>query len=165
MTAEDLKNIFESPYTQQNWITVLREVLGIKNILIKPQAVDTTTNKWEAKGFELGNFETLEGRLVGVYEVQISDAVRLDRNKVGLRNLLKPIYDNDVDAALIVFNQGSQWRFSYVSQVRVRNKETNRREKKTTDPKRYTYLFGKGQKCRTAAERFAKIKQHYNFTN
>lgn len=162
MTAEELKNIFESPYTQQSWINVLREVLGIKNILIKPQAVDTTTNNWEAKGFELGNFETLEGRLVGVYEVQISDTVKLERNKVGLRNLLKPIYDNDVDAALIVFNQGSQWRFSYVSQVRVRNKETNRREKKTTDPKRYTYLFGKGQKCRTAAERFAKIQQHYN---
>lgn len=162
MTAEELKNIFEGPYTQQSWITVLREVFGIKNILIKPQVVDTTTNNWDAKGFELGSFETLEGRLVGVYEVQISDTVKLERNKVGLRNLLKPIYDIDVDAALIVFNQGSRWRFSYVSQVRVRNKETNRREKKTTDPKRYTYIFGKGQKCRTAAERFAKIQQHYN---
>jgi adenine-specific DNA-methyltransferase len=162
MTAENLKDIFESPYTQQSWITVLRDVLGIKNILLKPQAVDTNTNNWDAKGFELGSFETLEGRLVGVYEVQISDKVKLESNKVGLRNLLKPIYDNDVDAALIVFNQDSKWRFSYVSQIRVRNKETNRREKKTTDPKRYTYLFGKGQKCRTAAERFAKIQQHFN---
>lgn len=162
MTAEYLKEIFESTYNQQQWTSVLREVFGIKNVLLKPQAVDTSSNKWDAKGFELGNFETLEGRLVGVYEVQISDSVKLERNKVGLRNLLKPIYDNDVDAALIVFNQGRQWRFSYVSQVRVRNKETNRREKRTTDPKRYTYLFGNGQKCRTAAERFAKIQQHYN---
>lgn len=162
MTAEQLKDIFESTYNHQQWITVLREIFGIKTVHIKPQAVDTSSNKWDAKGFELGNFETLEGRLVGVYEVQISATVKLERNKVGLRNLLKPIYDTDVDAALIVFNQGSKWRFSYVSQVSVRNKETNRREKKATDPKRYTYIFGKGQKCRTAAERFAKIQQQYN---
>lgn len=162
MTAEQLKYIFENTYNQQQWITVLREIFGIKTVHIKPQAVDTSINKWDAKGFELGNFETLEGLLVGVYEVQISETVKLERNKVGLRNLLKPIYDTDVDAALIVFNQGSKWRFSYVSQISVRNKETNRREKKATDPKRYTYIFGEGQKCRTAAERFTKIQQQYN---
>ncbi|MFT3676576.1 MAG: TaqI-like C-terminal specificity domain-containing protein [Chitinophagaceae bacterium] len=162
MTAEQLKDIFENTYNQQQWITVLREIFGIKTVHIKPQAVDTSSNRWDAKGFELGNFETLEGRLVGVYEVQISESVKLERNKVGLRNLLKPIYDTDVDAALIVFNQGSKWRFSYVSQISVRNKETNRREKKATDPKRYTYIFGKGQKCRTAADRFTKIQQQYN---
>jgi len=162
MTAEELKIIFENPYNQSDWLKVLKEVLGIKNILIRPQEIDTINNEWDAKGFELGNFETVEGRLVGVYEVQIGENIKLERNKVGLRNLLKPIYNNDVDAALVVFNQGSQWRFSYVSEIRIKNKETGKREKKTTDPKRYTYLFGRGRKCRTAAERFAKIYQHYN---
>lgn len=159
MTAEQLKKIFEQAYKQTIWIDVLREVFGLKNVLIKPQEIDTPDNKWQAKGFELGNFETVEGRLIGVYEVQINKSVKLHQNKVGLRNLLKPIYSNDVDAALVVFNQGEQWRFSYVSEIRVRNKQTGKREKKSTDPKRYTYLFGTGQKCRTAAERFAKIQQ------
>lgn len=162
MTAEDLKDIFESQYNQQGWIKVLKEVFGIKNVFIKPQEVDTTSNNWNAKGFELGNFETVEGRLIGVYEIKISDDVNLKRNKVGLRNLLKPIYKNDVDAALVVFDQGESWRFSYVSEIRVVNKETGKREKKSTDPKRYTYLFEKGRKYRTAAERFIKIRQHYN---
>lgn len=162
MTADELKYLFENSYDQQRWIKMLTEVFGVKNILIKPQEIDTTSNDWDAKGFELGNFETLEGRLVGVFEVQISDNVKLERNKVGLRNLLKPIYNNDVDAALVVFNQGNQWRFSYVSEIRIRNKETSKREKKITDPKRYTYLFGKGRKCRTAAERFTKIHQQYS---
>lgn len=162
MTAEELKIIFENPYNQSDWLKVLKEVLGIKNILIRPQQIDTISNEWNAKGFELGNFETVEGRLVGVYEVQIDDNIKLERNKVGLRNLLKPIYNNDVDAALVVFNQGNQWRFSYVSEIRIKNKETGKREKKTTDPKRYTYLFGKGRKCRTAAERFTKIHQQYS---
>ncbi len=163
MTAEKLKSVFESAYNQKEWLTVLREIFGIKNILVKPQPIDTTDRKdWEAKAFELGNFETIEGRMVGVYEVQINDKVKLDRNKVGLRNLLKPIYSNDVDAALVVFNQSKKWRFSYISEIRVLNKETRKREKKTTDPKRYTYVFGDGQKCRTAAERFEKIHIHFN---
>jgi hypothetical protein len=157
MTAEQLKEIFESPYNQQQWITVLKDVFGIRHVLIKPQAVDTGNNKWNAKGFELGNFETEEGRLVGAYEVEINKEVNLGRNKVGLRNLLKPIYSNDVDAALVVFNQGPHWRFSYVSEISAHNKQTGKREKSVTDPKRYTYLFGRGQKSRTAAERFARI--------
>jgi len=162
MTADQLKNIFESPYNQKIWTTVLSEVFGIRNIFLRPQEVDTTGNNWDALAWELGNFETQDRRLIGVYEVQINVNVKLQRNKVGLRNLLKPIYDNDVDAALVVFNQGHKWRFSYVSEISIRNKETGKREKRRSDPKRYTYLLGQGQKCRTAAERFAKINQHFN---
>lgn len=162
LSAEELKDIFESEYHPENWRRVLIEVFGIKNFHIKPQTIGTVPNDWEAKGYELGSFASIEGRLVGVYEVQINDSVKLQYNKVGLRNLLKPIYNEAVDAALVVFNQGKRWRFSYVSEIRVTNKETGKREKKITDPKRYTYLFGEGQKCRTPAERFAKIQQQYN---
>lgn len=162
MTPQELKTIFESPYDQTSWVQLIREVFGVKRILLRPQPVDTTDNKWQASALELGSFETVEGMLVGVYEVKIDHTVKLERNKVGLRNLLRPIYKNDVDAALIVFDQGEKWRFSYVSEIRVRNKHTGKRERKTTDPKRYTYLFGTGQHCRTAAERFDKVKQHYN---
>jgi len=162
MTKEQLKDIFEHSYDRQQWVLVLKEVLGVKNILIRPQEIGITNNDWDAKGFELGSFETAEGRLIGLYEVMINDKVKLGRNKVGLRNLLKPIYNNDVDAALVVFNQNNIWRFSYVSEIKIRNKETGKREKKSTDPKRYTYIFGKGQKCRTAAERFSKIRQQFS---
>jgi len=162
LSPEELKDIFESEYNSEKWRRVLIEVFGIKNFHIKPQTIGTVSNDWEAKGFELGSFATIEGRLVGVYEVKINDSVKLQYNKVGLRNLLKPIYNEAVDAALVVFNQGQQWRFSFVSEIRVLNKETNKRENKATDPKRYTYLFGEGQKCRTAADRFAKIQQQYN---
>jgi adenine-specific DNA-methyltransferase len=163
MIADKLKSVFENAYDQKEWLTLLRDVFGAKNLLIKPQLVDTTDRKdWEARAFELGHFETIEGHKVGIYEVQVNQKVKLDRNKIGLRNLLRPIYNNDVDAALVVFNQSNKWRFSYVSEIRVLNKETGKREKKSTDPKRYTYVFGAGQKCRTAAERFEKIQLHFN---
>lgn len=66
--------------------------------------------------------------------------------------MLRQVYKYDVDAALIVFVQNKKWRFSYVSEVRTED------GKKETEPKRYTYLFGKGESCRTAADRFDKLK-------
>src|SRR5258708_15460429 len=99
LSAEALKNIFESKYNANTWQLVLREVFGMKTIHITPQKIGVVSNDWEAKGFELGNFVTIEDRLVGVYEVQINDNVKLQYNKVGLRNLLKPIYNEAVDAA------------------------------------------------------------------
>src|SRR6185436_14286285 len=92
-------------------------------------------------------------RLVGVYEITLKEdaKTKLAINKVGLRNLLRSVYKYDVDGALIVFVQGNKWRFSYVSEIRTEE------GKKETEPKRYTYLFGKGESCRTAAERFDKL--------
>ena len=162
LSKEELQIIFESEFNAESWKRVLLEVFGLKRYQMKPQEVGVAPNEWDAKGYELGDFATIEGRLVGVYEVKINKAVKLQYSKVGLRNLLKPIYKNNVDAALVVFNQGKQWRFSYVSEIRVTNKETGKRETKETDPKRYTYLFGEGQKCRTPAERFSTIQQQYN---
>ncbi|MCJ0743465.1 Eco57I restriction-modification methylase domain-containing protein [Pedobacter montanisoli] len=64
-----------------------------------------------------------------------------------------------VAGAMVVFVQGDKWRFSYISKRKVKNKETNTIEDKETAPKRYTYLFGKGEKALTAAQRFDKLIQ------
>lgn len=158
MKPEQLQNIFEQSYSREIWTEVLREVFGANNLYITPQRLDIGNNPWDSEGFELGNLETEEGYLVGIYQVDINEKVQIERNKVGLRSLLRPIYKNDVDAALIVFNQGNKWRFSYISEITVRNQKTGQREERKTDPKRFTYVFGEGKKNRTAAERFSKIQ-------
>ncbi|TKK70218.1 hypothetical protein FC093_05570 [Ilyomonas limi] len=158
LSAEELKRIFESEFNPESWKRILIEIFGVKRLHLQPQTIGVTPNDWNAKAFELGSFETIEGRLVGIFEVQINRKVKLQYNKVGLRQLLKPIYEEDVDAALIVFNQDKIWRFSYVSEIRETNKETGIREKKVTDPKRYTYLFGEGEVCRTAAKNFHSLQ-------
>ncbi len=153
-----LKSIFESDYNRAKWLDTLREIFYIHNFLAIPEPVDLPSNDYDAIAHELGYFETSEGLLIGLYEVSISPQKRLDRIKSGLRNLMRHVYQRDVDAALIVFTQGASWRFSYASELTVVNKETGKREKRQTDPKRYTYLLGLGQHCRTAAERFASLK-------
>lgn len=90
---------------------------------------------------------------IGIFEVQLNDNVKLNRNRVGLRNLIKSI-TQQVAGAMVVFVQGDKWRYSYISKRKVKNKDNNTIEDKETSPKRYTYLFGKGEKALTAAQRF-----------
>ncbi|MCX6222596.1 MAG: Eco57I restriction-modification methylase domain-containing protein [Bacteroidia bacterium] len=158
MNIAELKKIFEKEYISSDWKNALQEIFHIKDLHIIPNKVDLTENIFGATAFELGFFETSEGLLVGLYEVNISTNKRLERNKVGLRNLMRNVYTKDADAALIVFNQGDTWRFTYVSELTTIDKETGKRELRQTDPKRYTYILGKNQFCRTAAERFASLK-------
>src|SRR5207247_2287882 len=48
-------------------------------------------------------------------------------------------------------------RFSYMSEIRIRNQDDST-EWKITEPKRFTYLLGKNEKARTAADRFYLLK-------
>ncbi|MBS0645917.1 MAG: Eco57I restriction-modification methylase domain-containing protein [Verrucomicrobia bacterium] len=151
MEKKQLQNIILSaPYKREVWHDVLKQVFGVKILYSPARNVPIAANDIAKEAVELGNFYTADERLVGVYEITLKEDARtkLAFNKVGLRNLLRSIYKYDVDGALIVFVQGNKWRFSYVS-------ETSSRE---TEPKRYTYLFGTGESCRTAAERFYNLK-------
>ncbi|MFD2143981.1 Eco57I restriction-modification methylase domain-containing protein [Mucilaginibacter antarcticus] len=160
LNSEQLKPILENSYNRNDWYKILRQNFNV-NVLREnpPPIVSVAGNEFNATAYELGDFNTTEGHKVGIYEVAVPGVKQIYRNKVGLRNLLKNVYQTDVDAALIVFTQGDKWRFSYVSEVTTRNPETGLRESTKTDPKRYTYLFGKNEKAKTAADRFADIKR------
>ena len=106
----------------------------------------------------LGYYEVDDYTRIGIFEVQLNENVKLNRNRVGLRNLIKSI-TQQVAGAMVVFVQGNKWRYSYISKRKVKNKETNTIEDKETAPKRYTYLFGTGEKALTAAQRFDKLIQ------
>jgi adenine-specific DNA-methyltransferase len=157
LSATELKQIFEKRYDRKEWINVLRENFGLKEIFIPKSVKINADQNLAAEYFIIGRLITKDEREIGIYEVPVNSAVKIERNKVGLRNLLKEVYANDVDGAFVVFDQKKKWRFSYVSEISVRNEE-GKREKKKTDPKRYTYLMGEGERCKTASDRFTKLK-------
>ena len=160
MNKQQLQQIFTSPYQSDTWRNVLIEVFGVKNIPIQPKPIILPNNELATDAFELGNFETSDERAVGIFEVNLKPNVRIEANKVGIKNLLESIYKYDVDAALITFVDSSKqkWRFSFVSDVNIRNEETQEIERKTTEEKksrkRFTYVLGANEICRTATERF-----------
>lgn len=152
MEKVELKNILSASFNTESWQRVLREVFGANKLHQKPFPISLPTNNKTESAFELGSINTADDRVVGIYLVNVLPSVWLGKNRVGLRQLLRNIYKYDVDGALIVFTQESQWRFSYVSQIRTE------KGKLETEPKRFTYLFGPSESTRTAVERFFKLK-------
>lgn len=144
--------ILEAAYQPGKWLEVLKLYFGAKKFHQTPQQIILPANNLAEKAIEIGSFYTADERLIGIYEIQLTAKAWVERNRVGLRSLLRQVYKYDVDAALIVFVQADKWRFSYVSEIRTEE------GKKETEPKRYTYLFGKGETSRTAADRFDKLK-------
>ncbi|MCF3574807.1 Eco57I restriction-modification methylase domain-containing protein [Planktothrix agardhii] len=96
-------------------------------------------------------------RQIGVYEVTLAPDIILERNRVGLINLLRKYWQN-IDAAFIAYHrpESANWRFSYVSELTGYDAEGESIKIKT-EPKRYTYLLGEGESIRTAVERFERI--------
>ena len=156
MDKKTLQSILSKPFVLADWQNLLTEVFGVKNFLQKPASIPLASNKKAESVFELGSFNTADDRIIGLYLVKVKPEVWLERNKVGLRELLRSVYKYDVDGALIVFEQADKWRLSFVSEIRTFDEEGNI-TKKVTEPKRYTYLLGKGEKTKTPLDRLFSI--------
>ena len=154
---KDLIQILSSPYRQEDWISFLKELFahnsGTGVILQKPQRIELSKSEKVKEAYELGNYETTEGRLIGIYQVNISEDMLLYRNKVGLRQLMKNIYKYNVDGVLVVFVQENKWRLSYISEIIKEVDEKGKIIKEITNEKRFTYLLGEGEKTKTATDR------------
>jgi len=158
MTIPEIRTLLESPYNQKEWKVFLQTHFTNGKLFGDAHVIELTDKTISKKCYSLGNYEVDEYTKIGIFEVQLNDNVKLTRNRVGLRNLIKSI-TQQVAGAMVVFVQGDKWRFSYISKRKVKNKETNTIEDKETAPKRYTYLFGKNEKALTAAIRFDKLIQ------
>lgn len=156
MDKKNLQNILSIPFALPNWREVLVSVFGAKRLHQNPIPIEINRKGKAEAAFELGSFNTSDDRIIGLYLVKIKPEVWLERNKVGLREMLRSVYKHDVDGALIVFEQREKWRLSFVSEIRVFD-ENGKISKKVTEPKRYTYLLGTGEKVKTPTSRLALL--------
>ena len=86
---------------------------------------------------------------IALLDVTLDDSKNIERSRVNIQQLIRSIMDYR-QHLMIVFHYedvtNRQWRFSYAYK--------GDSLKDTTSAKRYTYVFGKGYRGRTAAERF-----------
>ena len=156
MDKRRLQEIHSTEYQTASWRETLTEDFGARNLNRQPQPVSLPANKLAKSASELGFFNTTDDRIIGLYQVELKPDVKIERNKVGLRELLRNIYKYDVDGALVVFVQGDKWRLSFISEIRVLNNDGSV-DKKATEPKRYTYLLGRGEKTKTPVDRLSRL--------
>jgi hypothetical protein len=156
MDKRQLQNILSQPFQLDYWIAVLKDIFGVKYLLQRPKPIELPSNDKADAAFELGSFNTVDDRVIGLYHVKVNPEVWLERNRVGLRALLRSVYKYEVDGALIVFEQKEKWRLSFVSEIRSID-EDGSNKKSITEPKRYTYLLGKEEKTNTPVIRLISL--------
>jgi hypothetical protein len=158
MDKKTLDSILKNAYNPTLWRQVLTDVFGARNLNQKPQPIILPANGKELaeNAFELGFFNTTDDRIIGLYQINLTNKLQIWRNRVGLRELLRNIYKYDVDGALVVFVQKDKWRLSFISEIRVLN-DDGTIDKRATESKRYTYLLGKGEKTKTPTDRLSLL--------
>lgn len=101
---------------------------------------------------KLGTIKVQGGiRPIFVYDITVSKRRLLSRNRKGIQQLISRTLSNQSGAFMLFHYEDAkwEWRFSYKFVGKDQNDSTN--------SKRFTYLFGKNQVCKTAAQRFTKL--------
>lgn len=167
MTQQQIQQLFQLRYNQNNWKQFLSQAFSDARLLSSPDILTGINTDVATQVLRLGYIALNENgieRNIAIYDVTLAPGIILERNRVGLRNLLRK-YWKDIDAAFIVYYrpENPNWRFTYVSELTGFDAEGELIKVKT-EPKRYTYILGEGESCRTAAERFAIITKKGNKT-
>ena len=152
-TAEQLRTIFQKKINLNEWIRFLANFIGAKTIRQIPEQLELDPS--EGKGYYLGQKTTTDNYEIGLFYIQTNTSV--NNRRVGLRQIVKPYLHYLVDAALVVFDDGSNWRLSFVCDIKG----------ESTSPKRYTFVFGECDNYyNTAVIRFSDLQNKgVNFAN
>jgi hypothetical protein len=150
----DTTKILQQAYNRTHWNTFLHDIFADGyEAMINP--FQENANIAIAKSASrLGEIKLHSGEIIAVYDVELQDSIHIAQNKVAIRNLLKQSWKY-YDGAFIASYKKTEndWRFSFLSETKEWNEDGNY-EKVQTQAKRYTYLLGENQSCRTAVERF-----------
>ena len=88
---------------------------------------------------------------ISIFDITVKNRTQLNRNRVGIQQIIRRIMST-YSSAFMIFHYDDaavwDWRFSFCS------KATNNA---LTDSKRYTFLLGPNQSCRTVADNFGKL--------
>ena len=88
-----------------------------------------------------------------IYDIRVADRIKMMRNRVGIQQLIRRIMPT-YSCAFMLFHYDNydnwDWRFTFC-------RRGSRDE--LTDSKRFTFMLGPHQSCRTVAENFAKLME------
>lgn len=162
MTKQELQDIFEAPFHWDNWRKVMDFVFPeFKYALIQEEIpLDNANRKKYAKYIKQhGTAQLTDGERLVLYEVALDEKVRLNQNVKSVRKLISGEVFTGYQIGLGVFHNDdkSKWRFTLV--IREFTPALTIADKK---PESYTYVFGDGEKGRTAAERFHDLSKIEN---
>lgn len=160
MDKRELQELLSQSYKQENWKKIVSFVFPNVSILSTPKEFPISNDK--IKTFrQLGNVRLNDGKNLALFELLLSDTVNIQRNRVELNNEISKYIDQEqIHGVLSVFEQGTDdYRFTFSARSTEFDEQESDFVQKKTDTKRYTYVLGKNESCKTPAERFFKLSE------
>ncbi|MEI6823404.1 MAG: hypothetical protein WCL51_15850, partial [Bacteroidota bacterium] len=156
MKERELKEILRQDFDfEKNWKLIF-SMLFTKIQYFSNPSNPFFEEKKVISGRQTGIIKLDDGKSLAIFEVEVDDSIRIDKNRQGLREIaIKHIDQNITHGALVFFYSKNQanYRFSFIAKWSEIDLETGELKKGETKPKRFTYLLGDNEACTTTAKR------------
>jgi methylase of polypeptide subunit release factors len=161
MDKKELQKKLNKPYSTDNWREVVQFVFPNVQILNPPMVIPIDNEKVESFT-QLGNVQLHDGKSLALFELKLKANVNIIRNRVELNNIVSQYIDQDqTHGVLSIFEQGGDdYRFTFSARASEFDEDEGDFIIKKTDTKRFTYVLGKNESCKTPAQRFYELSEN-----
>ena len=156
MTSKELQNKLSAKFDFNEWKDILTEMFPKVEFFTHVNQISHDLIK---DGGQAGLIRLDDGRSLAIYTFEVNDNVLINRNRKGLREIAaNPIDQSIIHGALAFYysKNVSDYRLTFIAKQTSFN-EDGELTKTETAPKRYTFLLGENEPCRTAAERLFEL--------
>jgi adenine-specific DNA-methyltransferase len=166
MDKRELQKKLNKPYTTENWKEVVQFVFPNVSLLNPPSIIPIDNEKVESFR-QIGNVRLEDGKNLALFELKLKPNVNIIRNRVELNNLVSKYIDQEQNhGVLSIFEQGGDdYRFTFSARASEFDEEGGDFVTTKTDTKRFTYVLGKNESCKTPAQRFFDLSENKNKTD
>ncbi len=160
MNKSELQNKLHEAYKSETWEEIISFVFPNVSYIASPQEIIANSDKIESLQ-QIASIRTHDNKNIALFHAKVSENVNIPRNRVELRKTVENFIDQEkAHAVLAIFEQGSgTYRFSFITKMAEYNEDTGDVETTETDKKRYTYVMGKTESCRTPRDRFWEVHE------
>jgi hypothetical protein len=153
-------SFLDKKYDSEKWKELIRALFGGDADLFA-QKTEVALDHERIQSFtQFGNVRLADGTELALFEIYLQpNTTKLAINRVALREIVSNINKNaSLTGALAVYvdDNVGKWRFSFIAKT-SQYAVSGKLETLETDPKRFTYVFGEGEKVLTAQQRFKKL--------
>lgn len=156
MTSKELQNKLSARFDFEQWKGILTEMFPKVEFFT---SVNQVSHELIKDGGQAGLIRLDDDRSLAIYTFEVNDNVLINRNRKGLREITARTIDQSVIHGVLAFYYSknvSDYRLTFIAKQTSFN-EDGELIKTETAPKRYTFLLGENEPCRTAAERLFEL--------
>ena len=156
MTSKELQNKLSARFDFDEWKGILTEMFPKVEFFT---SVNQVSHDLIKDGGQAGMIRLDDGRSLAIYTFEVKDNVLIAHNRKGLRDIAaNPIDQSIIHGALAFYYSKNipDYRLTFIAKQTSFN-EDGELIKTETAPKRYTFLLGENEPCRTAAERLYEL--------